>query len=104
MFDSPDAAALKLAGEVYRNCILGKIFPAEEPLRLNWIAPGGIYRGQWIWDTMFVVDLLSLLPGNEKVIRDVFQNYWDFQIRWNKGMPDYAHDMIPCMIEPGNKD
>lgn len=104
LFDSPNTAVLKLTDEIYRKCILGKIFPAEEPLRHNWIGPGGCYRGQWIWDTMFVVDLLSLLPGNEKVIRDVFQNYWDFQIRWNKETPDYAHDMIPCMIEPGNKD
>jgi len=101
LFDSPDPAVIQLAEEVFRKCILGKMFPAEEPLKHNWISPGGGYRGQWIWDTMFVVDLLSILPGKEKVIRDVFQNYWDFQVRWNREMPDYAHDMIPCMIEPG---
>ena len=29
----------------------------------RWFAPGGAYfTGQWIWDTMFVVDLLSILP------------------------------------------
>ena len=104
LFDSPDPAVLKLADEIYQKCILGKIFPAQGPLQHNWIGPGGIYRGQWIWDTMFVVDLLSLLPGKEKIIREVFQNYWDFQVRWNKEMPAYAHDMIPCMIDPGNKD
>jgi len=101
LFDSPDPAVIQLVEQVFRKCILGKIFPAEEPLKHNWIGPGGGYRGQWIWDTMFVVDLLSILPGQEKVIRDVFQNYWDFQVRWNREMPDYAHDMIPCMIEPG---
>ena len=104
LFESPDPAALKLVDEIYQKCILGKIFPAQDPLRHNWIGPGGGYRGQWIWDTMFVVDLLSLLPGKEQVIRDVFQNYWDFQARWNKEMPDYAHDMIPCMIIPDNRD
>jgi hypothetical protein len=95
---------MHLTEEVFQKCILGKVFPPEAPLQHNWIAPGGGYRGQWIWDTMFVVDLLSILPGKEKVIRDVFQNYWDFQVRWNQEMPAYAHDMIPCMIEPGKKD
>jgi putative isomerase len=104
LFKWQDPVVIRLTEEIFQKCILGKVFPAEEPMKHNWIAPGGGYRGQWIWDTMFVVDLLSILPGKEKVIRDVFQNYWDFQVRWNKEMPDYAHDMIPCMIEPGKKD
>jgi hypothetical protein len=103
-FIAKDPAVMRLTEEVFRKCILGKVFPAEDPLKHNWIAPGGNYRGQWIWDTMFVVDLLSILPGKERVIRDVFQNYWDFQVRWNDRMPDYAHDMIPCMIEPGREN
>jgi len=103
-FEWHDPAVIGLTEEVFQKCILGKVFPAEAPMNYNWIAPGGGYRGQWIWDTMFVVDLLSILPGKEKVIRDVFQNYWDFQVRWNKEMPDYAHDMIPCMIVPGKDD
>jgi len=104
LFKWQDPVVIRLTEEIFQKCILGKVFPAEEPMKHNWIAPGGGYRGQWIWDTMFVVDLLSILPGKEKVIRDVFQNYWDFQVRWNKEMPDYAHDMIPCMIQPGKKD
>lgn len=28
---------------------------------------------------MFVVDLLAILPEHKKTIRDIFQNYWDFQ-------------------------
>ena len=104
LFHGKDPEVIRLTEEVYQKCILGKVFPAEAPLEHNWIAPGGGYRGQWIWDTMFVVDLLSVLPGKDKVIRDVFQNYWDFQLRWNERMPDCAHDMIACMIEPGRKD
>ena len=104
LFEWEDPAVIRLAEEVYQKCILGKVFPPEGPLKHNWIAPGGNYRGQWIWDTMFVVDLLSVLPGKEKTIRRVFQNYWDFQPRWNEKMPDYAHDMIPCMMEPAGKD
>jgi hypothetical protein len=26
---------------------------------------------------MFVVDLLSILPDQKQVIRDIFENYWD---------------------------
>ncbi len=104
LFKSSDPAIMALLEKVYSECVLGKVFPAEAPMEHNWIAPGGGYRGQWIWDTMFVVDLLSILPGKEQVIRDVFQNYWDFQPRWNAKTPEYAHDMIPCMIVPGKND
>jgi putative isomerase len=48
---------------------------------------------------MFVVDLLSILPDKRKVIRDIFQNYWDFQDRWNKDAPEYARDMITVAIK-----
>jgi putative isomerase len=43
--------------------------------------------------------LLAVLPGTEAVIRGVFQNYWDFQDRWNRTMPDYARDMITVAIK-----
>ena len=102
-FSSSDPAVMKLTEQVFAKCILGKLFPPAAPMKHNWIGPGGGYKGQWIWDTMFVVDLLSILGGQEKIIRGVFQNYWDFQVRWNKEMPEYAHDMVPCMISPGNK-
>ncbi len=104
LFESDDKAVMDLLETVYDKCVLGKVFPAEAPMKHNWIAPGGGYRGQWIWDTMFVVDLLAILPGKEQIIRDVFQNYWDFQPRWNERTPEYAHDMIPCMIVPGKDD
>jgi glycogen debranching enzyme len=48
---------------------------------------------------MFVVDLLSLLPDKKQLIRDIFQNYWDFQDRWNPQMPAYAHDMVTVAIK-----
>lgn len=101
LFESNDPQLLSLAEDVFRQCVLGKIFPPEDPLKYNWIGPVGGYRGQWVWDTMFVVDLLSILPEQEKVIRDVFQNYWDFQELWNAQMPEYAHDMVTCNIKPG---
>jgi putative isomerase len=100
-FVSANPDVIRLGQEVFSQCILGKIYPPEPPLQHPWIAPGGNYRGQWLWDTMFVVDLLSILPDKKDVIRDVFQNYWEFQTRWNEVKPDYAHDMIPCSMRPG---
>ena len=100
LFESNSEQALELTEAVFRKCIIEKIMPPTPPLKNTWIVPGGpYYRGQWIWDTMFVVDLLSILPDTKKVIRDIFQNYWDFQNRWNQGMPAYAHDMVTVAIK-----
>jgi hypothetical protein len=60
--------------------------------------------GQWIWDTMLVVDLLRILPNTKPVIREIFKNYWDFQDRWNVKMPDYAHDMVTVAIKTALQD
>ena len=100
VFASDDAEVLALAQRVFDKCILDKLQPPAEPLRHTWVRPGGpYYLGQWIWDTMFVVDLLSILPDTRQVIRDIFQNYWDFQDRWNADAPEYARDMITVAIK-----
>ncbi len=98
---SPEVA--RLAEGIFRQCVLGKLEAPRGTLKRPWITAGGGFVGQWLWDTMFVVDLLSLLPAMERNIREVFQNYWDFQERWNRKKPAYAHDMVPCMIEPHNE-
>jgi hypothetical protein len=49
---------------------------------------------------MFVVDLLALLPDTEPIIRDMFQNYWDAQARWDAGHPAFMHGMIDNHIAP----
>lgn len=96
--DSPDALAL--SKRVMEKCVLEKIMPPTPPLKHRWVVPGGpYYRGQWMWDTMFVVDLLSILPDTEDLIREIFQNYWDFQDRWNRTAPEYARDMITVAIK-----
>jgi len=100
LFEANRPEVLALAKRVMEKCVLAKIMRPTPPLKNTWIVPGGpYYKGQWIWDTMFVVDLLSILPGRKKLIRDVFQNYWDFQDRWNKDAPEYARDMITVAIK-----
>ena len=62
-FKSNREDALLLTERIFQKCILEKILPPTPPLKHNWVYPGGpYYKGQWIWDTMFVVDLLSILP------------------------------------------
>jgi putative isomerase len=100
LFESDDPAVLALSQRIFEKCILEKIQAPVPPLLHTWVVPGGpYYKGQWIWDTMFVVDLLSFLPEKKSVIREIFQNYWDFQDRWNKTAPDYAQDMITVAIK-----
>ncbi len=103
-FHWEDAGVGRLVADVLDKCVLGKIFPPREPLPHNWIGPGGGYQGQWLWDTMFVVDLLSIFPDTRQTIRDVFENFWDFQERWNREMPEFAHGMIANFLQPGNLD
>ena len=105
LFEAGSPEVLALAQRVMEKCVLAKVMPPTPPLKHTWIAPGGpYYKGQWMWDTMFVVDLLSLLPGKKKVIRDVFRNYWDFQDRWNRYAPAYARDMIAVAIKTEPQD
>lgn len=94
----------RLALDVFAKCVLGKIRPPEGTLKRRWLqaGTGEAFYGQWIWDTMFIVDLLAAFPDQRDCIRDVFQNYWDFQQRWNAQRPPHTHDMVPCMIEPRN--
>ena len=104
LFESSDPELFRLAEDVMRQCVIGKIKPPEGTMKHRWLqaGTGNDFYGQWIWDTMFIVDLLAILPDQKEIIREVFQNYWDFQERWNVKRPAYAHDMIPCMIEPRN--
>jgi putative isomerase len=101
-FECNDPELWRLTVDAYHQCVLGKLRPAEPPLKHPWLVPGGGYVGQWIWDTMFVADLLSYLPGQRENLRGVFQNYWDFQERWNSAKPEYAHGMIANFIAPNS--
>ena len=100
LFEAGSPEVFALTKRVMEKCVLAKVRPPTPPLRNRWIVPGGpYYKGQWIWDTMFVVDLLSILPDKRELIREVFRNYWDFQDRWNRDAPDYARDMITVAIK-----
>lgn len=102
-FHCEDADLWRLTVDAYRRCIFGGLRPPEPPFRHAWFSAGGTgnhFVGQWLWDTMFVVDLLSILPDQQDTIRGIFQNYWDFQERWNAAKPEYAHGMVANFIAP----
>ena len=64
LFEANNSRVLELAERVMQKCVLDKIMTPTPPLKNNWIVPGGpYYKGQWIWDTMFVVDLLVSVHG-----------------------------------------
>ncbi len=104
LFESADPELLRLANDIFRQCVIDKIRPPEGTLVHPWLqaGTGDEFYGQWIWDAMFEVDLLAILPDKKDVIRGIIQNYWDFQERWNTKRPEYAHGMVACMIEPKN--
>jgi hypothetical protein len=100
LFASDDPKLVQLAAEIMQKCVLNNIQAPKGPLKHTWITAGGGYLGQWLWDPMFIVDILSVFPDRKQTIRDMFQNYWDFQVEWNAQRPEYARDMLPCMILP----
>lgn len=100
LFTASDPKIFAFAVSVYEHCIFGRMQQAEPPLTHPWLIPGGIYVGQWIWDTTFLTDLLAILPGQQEFIRGIYANYWEFQQRWNRAKPDYAQGMIANFIAP----
>jgi putative isomerase len=90
----------EFATTVYSTCVVGKIRPPQAPLEHAWLVPGGGYYAQWLWDTMFVADLLAVLPGQQEILRGVFQNYWDFQRRWDAAKPEFMQGMVANFIAP----
>jgi glycogen debranching enzyme len=100
LFRTDNPAMFRFAVDVYQHCIFGRMQPAEPPLKHPWLIPGGVYVGQWIWDTTFLTDLLAIVPGQQDFIRGIYQNYWDSQQRWTAAKPDYAHGMIANFIAP----
>jgi hypothetical protein len=99
-FVTDNAALWQFALDVYEHCIFGRMQAAEPPLKHPWLVPGGIYVGQWIWDTTFLTDLVAIIPAQRDFIRGIYANYWEFQARWNKAQPEYAQGMIANFIAP----
>lgn len=87
-FTFKDEVTRAFAADVFWRCVLPKIQPATGLIRNRWMTPGGPYYGNpnpycggYIWDTAFMADVLSWLPGSEPIVREVFENYWDWQRR-----------------------
>ena len=87
LFQTDNPAMFNFAVDVYQHCIFGRMQPAEPPLKHPWLIPGGVYVGQWIWDTTFLTDLLAIVPHQQEFIRGIYQNYWDSQQRWTAAKP-----------------
>ncbi|MFZ2658593.1 MAG: trehalase family glycosidase, partial [Victivallales bacterium] len=95
-----DSSAARLVDDAYRICVMPNIREPEGLLRRKWLAPDFGYNGHWIWDAMFLADLLSLAPGFEENLRDSFSIYWDFQDMWAGLAPEYAQGMVSNNVKP----
>lgn len=95
-----DRAMWQFAVDVFEHCIFRRIQPAEPPLRHPWLVPGGVYVGQWLWDSTFLTDLLAIVPGRQRFIRGIYENFWYSQHRWSKAKPAYAQGMVANFIAP----
>ena len=95
-----DPALWQFAVNIFEHCILGRMQPAEPPLKHPWLVPGGVYVGQWLWDTTFFTDLLAILPEQRDFICGAYANFWEFQQRWNQAKPDYADGMVANFMAP----
>ena len=96
LFECEDPQILKLAQDIFRQCVMAKIKPPEGTLKHRWLNSG---TGDALLRTM---DLghhvhrrsLACCRAQGILIRDVFQNYWDFQERWNAQAACYARGMM----------
>ncbi len=94
-FTFTDEISRTFAGDVFWRCVLSKIQQPEGLLKGRWMAPGSLYYGNpnayrngYIWDTAFMVDVLSWLPESEAVVREVMENYWDWQRHRDAMVPE----------------
>ena len=98
-----DTGFNKIRDAIYERSVLNKLYPPLPPSLPNcWFSPGGVYVGQWVWDTMF--QLIAFAPLNQDtVIRNVFENYWN-AIDKNPEAPkgSFRYGMVPNFINPQN--
>jgi len=99
-----EAAITDLAHRSVRQCILPNLMePVPGRLPYRWLSLAeptnqAYGAGQWIWDTMFAVNVLAPL-GGEAYLRDVFENYW-WYIDHNSDAPrgSVRYGMVPCYL------
>ena len=94
-FTFTDEITRSFASDVFWRCVLPKIQPPTGLIKGRWMAPGGLYYGNpktyygcYIWDTAFMVDVLSWLPGGNEIVLEVMDNYWDWQRQRDAAVPE----------------
>ncbi len=97
-----DEITRTFAADVFWRNVLPKIQPPVGLIKHHWTSPGGdyfgnpkAYYGGYIWDTAFMVDVLSWLPGSEPIVLGVMDNYWNVQRQQDAVTPDvWRHGAI----------
>lgn len=107
-FEFADEPTRQFFHSTYWRTVLSKIREPEGEFPRRWITPGSqyhgqfAYRAQYIWDTLFMLDPLCLLPGQTEVVREVLRNFWEYQDAWDAIAPEHAHGMIHHGFRPAD--
>jgi len=84
----------------YEKSLFNKIAkPMPPALPHRWLTQGGMYVGQWLWDSMFMVIPLAATDQDE-LIRDIFENWW-YTIDNNPEAPkgSYRYGFVPNFLK-----
>ncbi|UCD30176.1 MAG: hypothetical protein JSV03_06830 [Planctomycetota bacterium] len=84
----------------FEKALFGKIAePLPPALPYRWLSQEGMYVGQWLWDTMFMVMTLAAVD-DDQLIHEVFANYWH-TIDNNPEAPkgSYRYGMVPNFLK-----
>ncbi|MHC4444795.1 MAG: MGH1-like glycoside hydrolase domain-containing protein [Planctomycetota bacterium] len=89
-----------LMKEIFKHCLLNKVAqPMPPALPHRWLTASGMYVGQWLWDTQFM--LIAMCPlGDDPLIRDVYENWW-YTIDNNPEAPkgSYRYGFVPNFLK-----
>jgi len=105
-FEFGDEVTRQFFHSTYWRAVLPKIRQPEGEFSRRWMTPGSKYHGQfaygcqYIWDTLFMLDPLCLLPGQTETVREVLRNFWEFQDAWDAIVPEHARGMIQHGFNP----
>ena len=105
-FTFTDEVTRTFTADVLWRTVLPKIQAPAGKITRPWLAPGGDYFGNpkaywngYIWDTAFMVDVLSWLPDTENLITGFIENYWDWQRAQNAVTPEtWRHGAIGGVV------
>jgi len=89
-----------LIEEMFKHCLLNKVAqPMPPALPYRWLTASGMYVGQWLWDTQFMLIPICELDEDE-LVREIYENWW-YTIDNNPEAPkgSYRYGFVPNFLK-----